>query len=309
MSDSITRRQLLLSAAAGAAAHGLLDSDDAFAEAATAAAKSVADIPAIDVHGHYGEYNRKNVRPLLKEFMSASAAAVVERNLLAGVHWTIASPIQALVPRGGADPVGGNDHAFRTVAKTAGMKQYVVVDPLKPKTYEQAKLMLKAPHCVGIKMHPEEHQYPITKHGRELFQFAAEHAKVLLFHSGCQNSEPGDYVKLADEYRDITVILAHLGNGHDDDPSHQVRAIQASKHGNLYVDTSSARNIMPGLIEWAVKEIGAGQIVFGTDTPLYYSPMQRARINHAQISYEDKKKILWENSARIFGLEKRDIAR
>ncbi len=308
MSESFTRRQLFLSAAAGmagSAAHGLTTTTDALAEPSRSPSDSVDRIAAIDVHGHYGNYNRTEATGLIKEFMSASAAAVVERGLQAGVHWTIASPLQALLPRRGADPVGGNDDAFRTVPKTDGMLQWVVVDPLKPKTYEQAKLMLRSPHCVGIKMHPEEHDYPITKYGAELFKFAADHAKVLLFHSGCQNSEPGDYVKLADDHPDMTVILAHLGNGHDDDPAHQVRAIQDSKRGNLYVDTSSAKSILPGLIEWAVKEIGAGQILFGTDTPLYFAPMQRARIDHAAISYADKRKILWGNAARIFGLEER----
>ena len=305
MSEFLTRRQLLLSAAVGAAGHGLGTADNAFAEPIAEADKSATDIPGIDVHGHYGDYIRPQANALAKQFMSLSAAGVAERAWQAKIHWTIASPLQALLPRRSADPVGGNEHAFRTVPKTDGMRQWVVVDPLKPETYEQAKRMLKSPLCVGIKMHPEEHDYPITKYGNELFKFAADHAKVLLFHSGCQNSEPEDYVQLANDHRDISVILAHLGNGHDDDPSHQVRAIQASKHGNLFVDTSSARSLLPGLIEWAVKEIGSGQIVFGTDTPLYYAPMQRARIEHATISFTDKKRILWDNSARIFGLKER----
>jgi len=54
------------------------------------------------------------------------------------------------------------------------------------------------------------------------------------------------------------VLLARLGNGAGDKGrvDLQVRAVQAAKHGDLWVDTSSARSILPGLVEWAVKELG-----------------------------------------------------
>jgi predicted TIM-barrel fold metal-dependent hydrolase len=58
--------------------------------------------------------------------------------------------------------------------------------------------------------------------------------------------------------------------------------------------------MMPGLIEWSVSEIGAERILFGTDTPLYFTAMQRARIDRADISDEDKRKILLENAQGMF---------
>ena len=69
------------------------------------------------------------------------------------------------------------------------------------------------------------------------------------------------------------------------------------------MDTSSARSILPNLIEWAVEEIGADRILFGTDTPLYFAPSQRARIDHAGVRDEDKRLILRENAVRLLGLE------
>ena len=72
--------------------------------------------------------------------------------------------------------------------------------------------------------------------------------------------------------------------------------------GNLFTDTSSARSITPKLIEWGVKEIGAERILFGTDTPLYFSSMQRIRIDHADLPEREKRMILCENAERLFGL-------
>ncbi len=59
---------------------------------------------------------------------------------------------------------------------------------------------------------------------------------------------------------------------------------------------------MPKLVEWAVEEIGADRILYGTDTPLYSAEMQRARIDHAEISEADKKLILRDNAVTLLDL-------
>jgi hypothetical protein len=82
----------------------------------------------------------------------------------------------------------------------------------------------------------------------------------------------------------------------------QVRAIQGSRHGNVYTDTSSAMSITTGLLEWAVGEVGAEKILFGTDTPLYYAPMQRARVDTAEITDQEKTRILRGNAERLLGI-------
>src|SRR5262245_30544423 len=125
---------------------------------------STDSIPAIDVHAHFGRYVRDGMDDVTADFMSGDASVVVERAAQAHIRLTIVSPLEALLPRFGGDPVNGNIHAARIVAETNGLLQYVVIDPLKPETYVQAADMLKLPKCVGIKIHPEEHGYPIVEH-------------------------------------------------------------------------------------------------------------------------------------------------
>jgi len=127
-------------------------------------------------------------------------------------------------------------------------------------------------------------------------------------HSGDAFSAPLDFIRWADEYPNVTLILAHLGNGGSaaGDPRLQVQAIQASRHGNVFVDTSSARSILPGLLEWAVAEIGPERILFGTDTPLYFAGMQRARVDYADLSEPDKIRILNGNARRMWTDEQLD---
>lgn len=264
---------------------------------------STAAIQAIDVHGHYGTY--KAAKPSLgNEFMTGDADVVVRRAKAANTRLTIVSPLTALLPRGGGDAIAGNEEAFRIVAQTPGLLQYVVIDPRQPETYRQAERMLQAPSCVGIKIHPEEHLYMIDEFGEPLFEFAAKHKAVVLSHSSEQKSLAADLVNWSNRFPEMQLILAHIGCGWDGDFSHQVRGIQQSRHGNVYADTSSARSITPNLIEWAVKEVGAEKVLYGTDTPLYHSSMQRVRIDHAELTDVQKHQILHENAERLFGLPK-----
>lgn len=259
-------------------------------------------IPAIDVHGHYGRYQRSYFHPLINRFMTRDAMAVAARAKEANIELTIVSPLLALFPRGRANAVDGNAEAARVVPRTKGLRQWVVIHPRQKKTYEQAREMLQTPTCLGIKIHPEEHLYPIRTHGRAIFEFAAQHRAVVLTHAGEANSLPKDFVPLANAFPEVTLILAHLGLSTNKamDPDWHVRAIQASKHGNIYADTSSIRSIFPGLIEMAVKKVGADRVLFGTDTPLYFAANQRARIDHADISGREKRMILRDNALRCF---------
>lgn len=257
-------------------------------------------IRAIDVHAHYGDYETDVA--LLRQFYSGGLDVVLERARKAGTVLTLVSPLEALLPRLHGDPVAGNKHAAGEVAATKGILQYVVVDPLKPETFRQAEEMLGQPQCAGIKIHPEEHGYPIARHGEAIFTFAAEHHAVVQTHSGDQNSLPEDYVPFADRFPEVALIVSHLGCGWDGDRTHQVRAIQKSKHGNIRTDTSSSMSILSGLLEWAVKEVGAERILYGTDSPLYSAATQRARIESADISDAAKLLVLRKNAEALFGL-------
>jgi len=260
-------------------------------------------VEAIDVHGHYGTPICPTKSDLLNSFSEGNGNLVVERARKARTAYTIVSPLLGLMPRGNADPVRGNEDSQRVVQECEGLLRWVIVDPGQPATYEQAAEMLSDPKCAGIKIHPEEHLYPIRDYGREIFEFAERHKTVILSHSGDPNSLPADLVVFANEFPGVRLILGHIGCGHDGDPTHQVRAIQQSKHGNVYADTSSAKSILPRLIEWTVGQVGPERVLYGTDTPLYFAPCQRARIDSADLSDTDKRLILRDNAIRLFQLD------
>lgn len=65
-------------------------------------------------------------------------------------------------------------------------------------------------------------------------------------------------------------------------------------------DFPQVKLILAGLIEWAVREIGADRILFGTDAPIYSTAVQRARIDEAEIDDADKRKVLRDNAVQVF---------
>ena len=300
MSRPVTRRDLLSMGLCAGAAAGL--GVETAAGAPTEAARIDA-LPAVDVHAHYG--TKTNSRSALwNAAMTGDLGKVVSRARLANVALTIVSPLDGLCPRLKGDPIAANEDAFQSVRKCPELRQWVIVDPQRAETYRQAQRMLPDARCVGIKIHPEEHGYRIGDHAGRIFEFAAGHRSAILTHSGEQNRIPEEFVPFANAHPEVTLILAHLGCAFDENPVHQVRAIQQSKHGNIYVDTSSAMNVRPGLVEWAVKEIGAERLLFGTDSLLYFTPMQRARIDYAEISDQAKRLILRENAIRLLKLNR-----
>ncbi len=53
----------------------------------------------------------------------------------------------------------------------------------------------------------------------------------------------------------------------------------------IVMPTSSGRSLLPGFIEFAVHEICAERLLFGSDTPIYHVAMQRTRIETADIPF------------------------
>lgn len=255
---------------------------------------------AIDVHGHFGPYDR-GYGNRVDGFMSAPAGEVVSRGLACGIEITVVCAVHGLMPYRG-NPIAGNEDAALAVESNPSLRFWTIIDPNLPATYEQADRLLEHPGCAGIKIHPHAHGYEIREHGLALFEFAAKRRALVLTHSGDIGSYPEDFVPFVDRFGELRLILAHLGNSDDGSVSRQIEALQRGTNGNLWVDTSSARSMYSGLIEWAVECMGYERILFGTDTPLYWAGAQKGRIETANIGDEAKRAILWDNAAMLLGI-------
>ncbi len=108
-------------------------------------------------------------------------------------------------------------------------------------------------------------------------------------------SDPTDTATFARRHPEVKVIMAHLtGFG--------FRGIAEVKHlPNVSIDTSAGYP-EEGLIEYAVEQLGADRVYYGSDLPIREQSVTIGRILGARITPKDRQKILYDNAAILLGL-------
>ena len=109
------------------------------------------------------------------------------------------------------------------------------------------------------------------------------------------HSDPEDTCDLARRWPDVKVIMAHLtGCGY--------RGVKAAKGlDNLWVDTSGGAP-EAGIVEYAVAELGAGRVLYGSDAPIRDLPVTVGRITGSDISAAAKRALLYGNAHKLLKL-------
>jgi len=259
--------------------------------------------PAIDMHGHCGHYG--GYSELMSRLLNALPEVVSRRAAEAAIKLTVVSELSAFDPAADqpADVDAANHLAVRAAEKFDNLRFYAVANPKRENWEAKTDALLSHPKCVGVKLHPRWHYWPVEEFGDQVFGFLNEREVLTLTHTGNAGNEPEQFIPFANKYPRVRLILAHIGYDEvDETPDRQIRAVKMSTQGNVWADTSSAKSVISGVIEYAVEQVGASRILFGTDTPLYCSGMQKARIAYAGISNQDKRKILCDNAAGLLGL-------
>ena len=131
---------------------------------------------------------------------------------------------------------------------------------------------------------------------KPVWTFARQHGAPVLAHTWAGNLTGFD--KVAKAHPDVSFIAAHAGSA-----GHYKPYIEAARRAkNLYLDLTYSRD-HAGLIEHFVETVGANRLVWGSDEPLFSMAQQVGKTLFARISDSDKKKILSDNGARLFGAE------
>ena len=253
---------------------------------------SIRQMIAIDSHTHINHGVPGDSAGEKTPVYSAKLDWLRRVSLAAGIDKMLCSTMASLTT--GDYVYEENEYLNRLVEEVDYLYQWVVIEPRDERTFEQAQRMLNTDKCVGIKLHPLYHMYLLEEYGDKLFSFSSEYGAIVQIHP---EKEASYILPMADKYPDTTFIMAHLG-----DESY-VDAIEFSKHGNVYADTSGIASSKNSVIEYAVSRVGASHILFGTDT--YAAGFQRGRIEYALISRQEKEDILRNNAVRLFDLERR----
>jgi hypothetical protein len=259
------------------------------------------DYGIIDIHAHIGLWADPYTsvdRPKLEKILNR-----------AGIEFSCISSTNSIL----YDVRQGNREVLAACRESSKLYGYVVVNPFHPDSLEDLKLLESEEKLIGVKIHPDIHQFPITtRYLKSALKKIPSAKSLVLTHAGGELSKPRDVLELARELPDITFIMSHFGMPVRNVPVTAWPGFIAVYDGlelasqymldNVYLDTAHNFIILPGCIERGVEMLGADRILFGTDIPTHVPDMLVTRIKVAEIGEMEKRKILRENALKLLKL-------
>jgi predicted TIM-barrel fold metal-dependent hydrolase len=135
---------------------------------------------------------------------------------------------------------------------------------------------------------------PIIIRARELKAAIFQHTWAKAGGNLPGESSPDDMVALAGRHPDIPLICGHVGG----DWERGIRAVRG--HPNVLVDLGGS-DPTAGLVEMAVRELGAGRVLYGSDAGGRSFASQLAKVRSAALPREDRAAILGGNLRALLG--------
>jgi len=119
------------------------------------------------------------------------------------------------------------------------------------------------------------------------------------------HTEQGEMEYIAQKFPRATIAFAHFGDDHEYEDIFK-RIDIVAQNPNFYLDTSGYGHDRVGVLEYAVKTIGADRVLFGSDFSINDPGTVIARIKNSFLTMEQKQKIFSGNLQEL--LKKVQIA-
>ena len=243
--------------------------------------------PLIDAHAHLGPFSGI----FMPEAPLEKMVAGMDR---CNIESIILSPHNAL----SGDTREGNVEMLEAVRRYTGrVYGYCTINPNFVEDIEpEMNTYLGVAGVVGIKIHPNTHNYPVDgEKYRLVWERANREEWMVLSHTWGADGGCGanDMRKIAEQYPDVRLILGHSCYGAWE------KAIRlAADFPNVYLELTAAYHVY-GIIEYMCREAGSEKVLFGTDYP-WFDPMVAAGcVVFAHIEQHEMKNILYNNARRL----------
>ena len=164
--------------------------------------------------------------------------------------------------------------------------------------------------ATGLKLHPAEGNYfPAQESLWPLYETAQKLSVPIIAHGGLfaspeAYSQPNNFIKVLEDFPELTIVIAHLGHGFFDE------SVELSnKYPNVFFDTSAVLNgttpepmITDDEAVDLIRKIGVDRVMFGTDYPWFHPKKDLERHLNLDLTDKEKTAILGENAKRILRL-------
>ena len=244
--------------------------------------RPITGLEIIDMHGHLGPYFFA-----IPDLDPASVVAAMDR---IGVASTVVSHMRCMSP----DVTWGNDEVLSAMRRFPGrILGYAALWPFSPDAVHREVATRLEQGFVGIKIHNAT-GFPYTHAAyAPAYALAHKHCLPVLFHTWGQEPVFNELSRIASDYPDLHVILAHSGASNMEG---YVR--MAREHAHVHLDLSFS--VSPrGLIERLVAGVGAHKILWGSDVLFFGQSQQLGRVLGARITEVEKRQILSGNARSI----------
>ena len=155
----------------------------------------------------------------------------------------------------------------------------------------------------GVKFHHDMQGFAIDDPKcLPIYEAMEKRGMILLLHMGDARYEfthPKRLERIAEMFPDLTIIGAHFGGY-----SQWEDAYRMKKFSNVYYDTSSTLFMLePQMAVRFIDHFGPDRYFFGSDFPMWNPKQELERFLKLGLDEETNKAILYDNFARVFGLE------
>ena len=130
-----------------------------------------------------------------------------------------------------------------------------------------------------------------TPEWAQVMKLATELNLVIQIHTNT-----GEMQYLAENFPETTIVFPHLGGSRDDIFA---RIAIVAKHRNTHMELSGSGHERVGIVERAVREIGADRVLYGSDFTINEPAGVIARVKNAFLTPADREKILFRNVERL----------
>jgi len=215
-----------------------------------------------------------------------------------GIDMSILNSLSALTEK---DPSPGNKEIYNAVSlypdRLVGMAS---VNPYHAQyAEEELKRCLSTYEFKGLKLHPWIQGYPAhSEIVHNLIDICKEYNVPILFHSGTPPyTQVVQIAYIAKKFPDVVFILGHMGLTYQWKEAIEV----ATMYQNIFLETSGITYSFA--IKEAIKKLGTGRIVFGTDSPFLESAeLEIMKIKNLKLSSDQWEMIMYKNAKELFNL-------
>lgn len=242
----------------------------------------------VDAHGHLGSW----FAFAIPDSSTESLVRVMDE---CGVTSMCVSHLLAIGP----DSRAGNALLLKEIQRYPDrFLGYAVFDPHDPEAAHRTADLLAAPGVVGLKLHPETHEYALDGPGYDAaFELAAERGCVVLAHGmfGSRWCGPERFATVAARYPSAKLLMGHAGLLPAGFPA---AAEVTAHHPNVTLELCGSR-MTARHIAWLVGQVGADRMVFGSDALFLDLRVGLGRVQLAPISPADRDQLLFGTMTRL----------